>query len=37
MSKSAIAEAEGISRMAVCSSIMRGLLTLEKELKKLSD
>ena len=30
MSKSAIAEAEGISRMAVCSSIMRGLLALEK-------
>ncbi len=33
MSKSAIAYAEGISRMAVCSSIMRGLLTLEKELR----
>lgn len=37
MSKASIAEAEGISRMAVCSSIVRGLLALEKELKKLSD
>lgn len=37
MSKTAIAIAEGVSKMAVCSSIMRGLQALERELKKLQD
>lgn len=37
MSKTTIAIAEGVSKMAVCSSIMRGLRALERELKKLQD
>jgi len=37
MSKTAIAIAEGVSKMAVCSSIMRELRVLERELKKLQD
>ena len=35
MCKSEIAKSEGVSRMAVCSSIIRGLHALEKEMKKL--
>ncbi len=37
MSKSEIANSEGVSRMAVYSSIIRGLQALEKEMKKLQD
>lgn len=34
MSKAEIASSEGVSKMAVCESIDRGLRTLEKEIKK---
>lgn len=37
MSQAAIARAEGVSKMAVCSSIMRGLKQLEYLLKNLLD
>ncbi|MEA4966316.1 MAG: sigma factor-like helix-turn-helix DNA-binding protein [Oscillospiraceae bacterium] len=35
MSQSSIAKAEGVSRKAVCSSIIRGLLNLERILKNI--
>ena len=37
MTKTEIAQAEGVSVMAVCKSVSQGLKTLEKELKKLED
>jgi len=37
MSQSSIAKAEGVSRKAVCSSIIRGLLNLERILKNIFD
>ena len=37
MSKTEIAQAEGVSVMAVCKSISQGLKTLEKELKNFEE
>ena len=37
MTKTEIAQAEGVSVMAVCKSISQGLKTLEKELKNFEE